>query len=66
MPQVKIDDVVYETTIRNGAPAIRSLTSEGKTSKWFGLSSSEAQAVMTALDIEPAFAPGFVKRGTQQ
>lgn len=65
MARVKIDDVLYETTIRNGEPAIRSLNSEGKTAKWLDIKSPEAQAVMTALDIEPAFAPGFVKKGSQ-
>ena len=59
MSKIDIDGVTYETTNRDGMPAIRSLNKHGGTHRWYGLMSAEGRAVMTALDVEPAMAPGF-------
>ena len=59
MTQITIDGTTYEATSRVGMPAIRSLNSRGGTHRWYGLRSEEGLAVMRALDLEPAMAPGF-------
>jgi hypothetical protein len=59
MSRIAIDGTTYETTHRNGMPAIRSLNNRGGTLRWHGLRSEIGLAVMKALNAEPAMAPGF-------
>jgi hypothetical protein len=59
MTLIIIGGITYETTAREGMPAIRSLNRNGGTRRWHGLRSAQGQAVMSGLSLEPAMAPGF-------
>lgn len=59
MAEVTIEGKVFETTHRGGLPAIRQLNSAGRTARWIPLRSETGLAVMRALELEPAMAPGF-------
>ena len=65
MAKIEIDGAIYQTTSRKGFPAIRKLNKNGNTARWIGLRSKTGLRVMRALEVEPAFAPGFSNRPTQ-
>lgn len=59
MAKIIIEGRTYQTTSRNGVPAIRQLDKNDNTARWLGLRSKMGLRVMRGLDLEPAMSPGF-------
>lgn len=59
MAKANIDGKTYQTTSRDGYPAIRQLDKNGNTARWVELRSDIGLRVMQATSKEPAMAPGF-------